>query len=533
MIASAIKKKTVKKFSSAGNQAIELLVGEEALSLLKDASFLNKWDHLHSRCSWATIFQSSSFVATWYRIYEAAFLPIVAKTEDAGKLTGLLTLAEDKNGLISGAGANQAEYQVWLTADAKDETFIKSALLEVHRHFPRKKIRLQYIPAGISLGWTREPIFHRCCFIKTSADPLMTIREPERTNELRKKNRREKINRLSRLGELKFERIRDYETFAAVFDELALQSDFRKGAMYNKVAFKTDPFKKKFLLAQFEQNNLHATVLKLNDTIIASNVSMRENNRLYLQGINSFAAPLARYSPGIIHFLLLGKLLAEEGVDVFDLTPGEDMYKGTLATDFTVAYTLSIGNSYHGFTNRFKSQVNNYLKNTASRIGVNIKTLKQLKRSFNDHKTKFMHAVKHGVTSLFLYFIHQMKWRRKITHHLAVRKHYTFSGPLLNVQKDNLKDLLDFDEQEIRYSVQEFLTDAMKRFEAGAHCYSWVEDSVLLACAWIAEPVDCSETGSDGISLSGIYCHPKARRRFSDFLQSIATKVSVDNYSDK
>src|SRR5687768_18143535 len=67
---------------------------------------------------------------------------------------------------------------------------------------------------------------------------------------------------------------------------------------------------------------------------------------LHLQGINSFAAAYARYSPGIIHFLLLGKLLAEEGVAVFDLTPGADAYKDTLATDRKSTRL----NSSHGYT---------------------------------------------------------------------------------------------------------------------------------------------------------------------------------------
>jgi hypothetical protein len=64
--------------------------------------------------------------------------------------------------------------------------------------------------------------------------------------------------------------------FSSIFDELTAQYDFRKAAMYNKAPFRKDPLKKKFLLALFEQQILHVTVLKLNDEIIASNVAAIE-----------------------------------------------------------------------------------------------------------------------------------------------------------------------------------------------------------------------------------------------------------------
>jgi hypothetical protein len=521
---------TVAASLPTGYPSTELLVGKDVFTLLEDTGFLKRWDHLYNNCPWATVFQSASFVASWYRVYENEFLPIVIKTEYAGKLTGLLTLAEDKSGLITGAGANQAEYQVWLTADANDETFIKQVLPEMQRFFPRKKFLLKYIPAGVPLGWIKkDPMWNKRCFVKTSPHPVMIINDDHLTSELKKKNRKEKINRLKRLGTLTFERISDYAAFESVFDELALQSDFRKGAMYNKVAFKTDLFRKKFLLTLFEQNNLHATVLKLNDKIIASNVSVSGNNRLHLQGLNSFATAYARYSPGIIHFLMLGKLLAEEGVAVFDLTPGADAYKDTLATDYTEAYTLSIGNNYHGFVNRLKFALNSYLKNTAAFVGVKRDTLKKWKGNIDLYKLKWMNAARQGFTASFACFFNKLKWRRKATTCWVVQKAFIGdTSGFLNIQKDNLKDLLDFDKRDTRYSQQQFLANAMQRFEEGAHCYSRAEEGVLLACAWVAECGNCDNTEMRKIWLSGLYCHPQGGEQFPFFLKSVVAEVAVD-----
>ena len=532
---SATKPKKVVSLFQHDLEGTELLSGEKVFNLLEDTRFLGEWNQLWKACLWATVFQSPSFVATWYRIYRKDFNPIVIRTIKAGKLTGLLTLAADKNGLITAAGANQAEYQVWLTADANDEQFIKNALLELRRVFPHKKVLLKYIPAGVSLSFAeKEGKWRRRCFIKTSAHPLMIVNSNRLTSELRKKNRKEKINRLSRQGELTFERINDYSLLASIFDELALQSDFRKGAMYNKIAFKTDPLRKEFLLSLFEQNAIHATVLKINDKIIASNVSMQSPNQVHLQGINSFDAAYARHSPGIIHFLMLGKMLAEEGVKVFDLTPGADPYKDMLATEHTKAATLSIGNSFHGFTGRLKYGIRNYLKNKAIGFGIKPQTLKKVQQDLTNYKTKIRNITPAGLVAMSTRFIEKLNRRSKVSKCWIVQYSALPTTGLLPIRKDNIQDLLEFDNHETWFSKQEYLADAMRRLETGEHCYSWVENGKLLGCAWLTNGKHTTAESAVGItegwfiSLSGLYYHQRGRTRLPIFLQSVAAELAAD-----
>jgi CelD/BcsL family acetyltransferase involved in cellulose biosynthesis len=540
-LTTSLKKiKVAESFDRPANRSTELLQGAAVFNLLEDPGFLDEWNRLYKICKWATVFQSPSFVTTWYRVYGNEFLPMLIKTEYGGKLEGLLTLAIDKNGLITGAGTNQAEYQVWLTANANDESFITNALLVLRRVFPQNRFLLKYIPAGVPLGFTKkDSAWNKRCFVKESPQPLMIINDDHLTRELKKKNRKEKVNRLKRLGALSFEKISDQAAFASVFDELALQSDFRKGALYNKVVFKTDPLRKKFLLSLFEQNNLHITVLKLNDKIIASNVSVSGNGQLHLQGINSFDAAYGRYSPGIIHFLFLGKLLAEEGVNIFDLTPGADAYKDTLATDYSVAYTLSIGNDYHGLINRLKFRLNSFGKKTAAIIGIKRDTIKKGRRRVTLYKAQLMHIARQGFGSLFSLVVNKLKTQSKTSTCWAVQKGFATSG-LLKIQKDNLNDLLDFDQRDVSYSKQEFLAAAMKRFEEGGHCYSWAEDGLLLACVWVdnvsastAEFKYGRETAGIFISFTGLYCHPNSHKQFSLFLRSVANVLSLGNPHDK
>jgi CelD/BcsL family acetyltransferase involved in cellulose biosynthesis len=532
---SATKPKKVVPLFQQDFEETELLTGEKVFNLLEDIRFLGEWNQLWKACPWATVFQSPSFVATWYRIYRKDFIPVVIRRISAGKLTGLLTLAVEKNGLITAAGANQAEYQVWLTADANDEQFIKNALLEVRRVFPHKKVLLKYIPAGVSLGFAeKEAKWRRRCFIKTSAHPLMMVNVNRLTCELRKKNRKEKINRLSRLGELTFERITDYPAFASIFDELALQSDFRKGAMYNKIAFKTDPLRKEFLLSLFEQNAIHATVLKVNEKIIASNVSMQSPNQVHLQGINSFDAAYARHSPGIIHFLMLGKMLAEEGVTIFDLTPGADPYKDMLATEHTKAATLSIGNNFHGFSGRLQYGIRNFLKNKAIAFGIKPQTLKKVQRNLTNYKTKIRNITPAGLAAMSTRFIEKLKRRSKVSKCWIVQYPALPTTGLLPIQKDNLQHLLEFDNHETWFSKQQYLADAMRRLEIGEHCYSWVENGKLLACAWLTNGKHATAESAIGktegwfVSLSGLYYHQKGRTRLSIFLQSVAAELAAD-----
>jgi len=444
--------------------------------------------------------------------------------------------------LITGAGAHLAEYQVWLTGKDDDESFIKNALVEVKKHFPKNRVQFKYIPAGASFSFAeKDPAWKKRSFIKTSRQPLMAIDDAYLTSELKKKNRREKVNRLKRQGELKFERITDYAAYEAAFDEMALQSDFRKGAVYNKVGFKSDPLRKQFLLSLFKHNILHVTVLKINDKIISSNVSTIGNGQIHLQGINSFDAAYAKHSPGILHFLMLGKLLVEEGegIPFFDLTPGGDGYKDILATEYSVGYVLSVGNYSHGAKKRRSIRYKVYVTKAAAAVGIRPDKLKKAKNNFGAQKRKLMYVAKQGTASWFAYLSFVLKKQKKTTDHWVAQRSAGTSG-LLSIQKDNINHLLNYDKRDVRYSLQEFLSNALRQIEEGAHCYTCTENGRLLACAWISAnkqasaPDDKLSEITDGtiVTLSNVYFHPRFNK-FTEFLQSMVNELAVDDPHDK
>jgi CelD/BcsL family acetyltransferase involved in cellulose biosynthesis len=525
------------KIGTAGQGTVELLIGEEVFGLLATDAFQADWDALYGACCWGTVFQSRHFVATWYQIYRSQYQPLLVRQVAGDRLTGLLTLARDSSGLIVGAGASQAEYQVWLSVSTPGEDFILPALAQVRRHFPGQGIQLKYIPGNTPLAWiSREKAWQKRCLLRACRQPLLRIDEGRIDQELKKKNRREKINRLKRMGELRFERVTDSQVFSAIFDELATQYDFRKGAMFNRLFFLGDPCRKAFLLALFRQNLLHATILRLNNDIIASNVGVMGKNWVHLQGINTHSPQYARYSPGILHFLMLGKLLAGEGTAVFDLTPGADPYKEALATDSGLAYELIIGNTYSRFATKIKNKLIHQIKLSSSRAGVNKDALRKLKWKARLLKERMQNAWHQGLLPALSAILTQIRAvKRTEVYQLETKGHPLPAAEAIKINRGSLKDLLEYDQQGARCTRWEFLADAMERLESGDHSYTWSEAGRLLGCAWLsgARPsttrdLPSMELPEGAAVLQGFYCHPAARHRWQAFLQAVAAQVARD-----
>ncbi|WP_162426743.1 GNAT family N-acetyltransferase [Pontibacter pudoricolor] len=465
----------------------ELLIGNQVFDLLSDPFFCIGWDTLYKNCSWGTVFQTREFVANWYKHYSTDYLPVIVKQTEGNSLTGLLTLAKDTQGNIVGAGSNQAEYQVWLTTESEKSSFINDAFHKLRNALPKAEITLKYVPGNAPVQQViSDDYWKRFCFSKKVEQPLLVIDKEQITRELKKKNRREKINRLKRFGNLKFEQITDRQEFINILDELAIQSDFRKGAMYNKTVFMDDPYRKPFLLSLFDSALLHTTLLKLDEKIIASNIGAASKGWVHLQGINTHSPIYAKYSPGILHFLMLGQLLAENGYSVFDLTPGRNAYKDSLATTYTNAFELTIGNKHSSANKSLNYKIAECLKYALSKLGVKHNTVRDLKQTGTIFRSKLKALRKADINFLAKSGLYSLRWGAKPSFYFyRVKGRATL--PRIKLNKDNLGDLLKYDQTGSTFTRWEFLMQAMKRFEAGQHVYTWCKDGQLLACAWQSE----------------------------------------------
>lgn len=515
----------------------ELLTGNQVLDLLSDLDFCAGWDTLYQTCSLSTVFQSRKFVANWYKHYSSNYLPVIIKQTKGRTLTGLLTMAKDSKGNLIGAGANQAEYQVWLTAETDNNSFIKDALHKLRNNFPKAEIILKYVPGNAPLqGIVSDNYWNRYCFRRTFKQPLLILDKERLTQELKKKNRREKINRLKRLGDLKFEQVTDRQNFINILDELAIQSDFRKGAMFNKTVFIEDTFRKPFLLSLFDSGLLHTTLLKLNGKVIASNVGAAGKGWVHLQGINTHSPIYARYSPGILHFLMLGNTLAEEGYSIFDLTPGTDAYKDSLATAYTNASELTIGSKSNVARKRFYYKISERLKDVLPKLGIHQSAVRELKQSGAVLKGKIKAMRTASIPSLIKNGLFNLSPGATSSLYFFNKRERTSSIKIL-ISQDNLGDLLKYNQSGSLITKWEFLMEAMKRFEAGQHAYTWCREGQLLACAWLSDTENtrlqvyaATELPDNAAVLHSFYIKP-AVSYIKRFIEAILFEVTREHDS--
>jgi CelD/BcsL family acetyltransferase involved in cellulose biosynthesis len=518
-------------------QGIEVLIGEEVFDELSDEGFQRGWDELYEACPWGTVFQSRGFVACWYRTYRHDYLPVLLRGGGEGRLTGLLALALPLGGggRLVGAGHFEAEYQCWLTAEAEGESFITAALAALQERLPGHALHLRFLPPGAPLAWaTADPHWRAQCVLEPARRPLMDMADPQLPKLLKLSGQnKSKLNRLRRLGEVRLERVTDAAAFSAMLGELAVQYDFRQGALFNKNRFREDPLKAVFLQELFRLGLLHATVLKVNEEVIAAMVAVSGQNWVHLQGLNIHSPLYARHSPGILHFFMLGKMLADEGAAVFDLTPGGDPYKERFATRHDVVHTLTIAANP---SIRRKKQIRKIIQAYLTQAGMRPMSVELgIKRKIYTIRKALLSAKEIGL-------IKTLSDQVKATWYAKFPKAYLIKLPQdpktqTTIRKDSLTDLLDFKSKGTSLTRWDFLEDAMRRLEAGEHSFTLARGGRLLACAWLRAPKAGAMAGrftlpEGAAALHGIYCHPDHIDEFDSFVsataQSISTELNID-----
>jgi hypothetical protein len=161
-------------------------------------------------------------VKTWYNIYHEK-TPILITDWNGRYMTGLLALSFFGKNSISAAGFDQAEYQVWLSTPESNDSFISKTISELFIKFPRKVLHLKYLPSKTPISFFEQSLnFKNQYYLKAYVQPLIQKNKIQLESELKKKNRKEKINRLKRIGDLQFYEIKNIDEFRKNFDEMAM-----------------------------------------------------------------------------------------------------------------------------------------------------------------------------------------------------------------------------------------------------------------------------------------------------------------------
>lgn len=479
---------------------IDVLAGAAALSAITDRGFLAEWVQLWDSCPWATAFQGPAFVSTWYSHYSDTHRPLLFVGRDStDRLVGLLALAAELTGdrSLIAAGGWQAEYQCWICEAQLVSLFMNQVLRRIADEGTHMTLELRYLPHDAPRAFLSDlpsGVRHQ---LQARRDPVVDLVERDRLERMLKgKSVRNQLNRLSRVGAVRFERVFDTEPALELLPELAVFCDFRNGALRGVEPFRSDARKMGFWKAMLRNHDCcHLSVLRVGDEICAAHLGIASRSTLHL-GIMGFNPAFAQFSPGKLlnGYLAIG--LASEGFITMDLTPGADSYKEHLATTsreaaevtfyFTaLPYVLSTG----------KQRLKLRMKQFIDGLGVRPDSVRAMARIGYDTSLDALRRIRSRV-------------RRGLREETVELRAYSLEFPMRvalepspNVKVNSLASLLEYQPVRGLCSRQEFLKDSLARIEAGEIAFTVAENGRLVHWGWLVRQQSVSSLCEVGVDL--------------------------------
>lgn len=504
--------------------AVEMLVGTEALLELENTCFKSQWDQLSNKCMWGTVYQSRAFVSAWYTLYQNQYVPIIVRSFNEGNLTGLLTVTKEHGSkIIHVAGVRAAHYQTWLAAQDQGEKFIKNAIKLLRREFPFHEINFYNTPPQTPINWAKhDATWKYHCTVRAFERPLMDFRKPTISNIINSKRLRKRINQIKKAGCFQFEHVTSFARFAQTLNILADQHDFRKAAKYNWLEFRVDPLKKKFLLELFDLGLLHVTLLTLNGNIIASIVDLIGNNKwIHGSEIATHCCSHAKYSPGIVNFLLLGQHLLHKGYHVYDLTPGHDSYKRKLSNAHDFVHEIKIKGTFQTFLScNIVLPIRAITRSALVKSNLSTKKLKDKAYLFSYQ----LKSVKPAplITGVLASLIQDKK---KSVTKVAVPAYQTHLP--VEIKTNSLSDLLDYEPVKGEKHKWDFMADAMHRLEKEEIPFTISRNGRLLFCCWLPKQnvYQNPDLSKVSVVLQELYYQHTEDLKLKDVLANVASLI--------
>lgn len=455
-----------------GQLAISVLLGEDAFRWLESRENRDAWDALYRTCLWSTVYLSRDFFQVWAAHYGDEWNPVLILGKDrGGTVRGVAPLAT-RSDLLTGAGAQQAEYQGWLSSNGDAEGFLRGALERLFRTFPGRRLRLSYLPPAMPVqavqGACRE--FPRIV-TRSHSRPLLRLDPGSLQKVLSKKNNRSKLNRLNRRGDMEIRGFDTAEELASVLDQIISMYDFRQGAVNDSTPFAEDERKRAFLLDWMRAvpSQLHASCMTLDGRPVAAHIGANSSAETHL-AILAHSPLYSPFSPGKLHLYQSALLLAQEGREWLDLTPGGDPWKERFATDHDAVLELT----------GFSSSLEAIRFRVLERIGAIARTL-LLKTGLSPSAVKSFLARLRNMRPALLF-----PRRSECRIYRLEREHFT-ADDSDGVRINALDQLLRYEPAPGGQNRKNFLSTALSRLESGATVYSIADDQKLICHGWITE----------------------------------------------
>jgi CelD/BcsL family acetyltransferase involved in cellulose biosynthesis/RimJ/RimL family protein N-acetyltransferase len=508
-----------------------LKVGADALAFLSDRTTAPEWDRLRAACPWASVFQSFPVVDAWYRLYAERFQPVVVVSRDStARMTGVLALATpagSATGSLVGAGDIHAEYQPWLSTPERGASFIEGALETIAAASRFPSLRLAFLSSAVPLDWVREGSSRWSPYAELREFPsgFMEVGpESECAATLKKKRYRSRLKWLERDGEVRFERITEPARLGALLDEFTILCDLRQAAVNDSMPFHGDALKRPLHEQWFDPLRiLHVTELRAGPHLVSAQLNILDagGSRLLL-GVIGHAPRYAKYSPGTLHVLLLGDLIAREGMKELDLSPGGE-YKDRFASRSEPAYSLSVRFST---TSARAAAIGRRIRTSAVRAARSAGITPERQERLISVARRMARPPVYRLPLAAGRRVRRACWEdielRLYTHDLRTLPELPAPGHQ-RVTCDRIPDLLTYAPWDAAApSRREFLATALERLERGEHAYTVIDGAHVVHIGWLIERQERAqfdEVGqtytprSDATVLYDFVTHPSARGR--------------------
>jgi len=459
---------------------LEVLQGKSVAGWLRHAGNAESWDQLYRACPWSTLFLSRGFFELWIKHYDQVWNPVLILAKDSeGTLRALMPLCA-RNGLITGAGAHQAEYQGWLGERRQIAAFLKAALQRISETFQGYHVRFRYLPPKMPSAAILSLCKQMPKMVATAhLRPLLKLDPNLVENKLRKKSNRSRLNRLKLAGNLVFVRVRKPDAFDACLDQLIPMYDFRQGAVNDSQPFRDDPRKEAFFRDWFRYlpEQLHVTCMQLDGRLIGAHIGANSMTETHL-AILAHLPQYARQSPGKLNLYQSAEALAAEGKQWLDLTPGGDAWKERFATHHDQVMELDVyTRERDARLTVFQRSAGKALRTLLIRLNIAPSRIKSL-----------LNKIRHAVHAVRQTRLEQLLPRRTECRIYRLELH-GFDAPrdMDVAHVDALQDLLRFEPDEHGKTKQRFLSRALSRLESGETAYTVVEGQRLTYLGWVAE----------------------------------------------
>ena len=454
---------------------IRILDASDVARVLSDRDRFAEWQQLARACPWATAYQTPAFARSWYAVYRPTFAPLIVEGRAPnGALVGLLALAIGRrNEQVVAVGAPHALYQGWIATPAASD-FILGALAACGRELSVDQLTLRHLPKGTPLDWMHRIRGGVRLATRAVRRGLVSLDDITVEASLHHDVNGAEPGRL--------ETLTARPQLEAVIGEIASQCDLRGAARNGGMPFRDDPQTRQLYLTLIDEPGLlHAAVLKVGDTVVASHVGVINGPSVSLGLVTCSPAHAAR-SPRRLLLLLLARQLHDEGYRVLDLNPGDDEARNRFATHSDHVHTLTV------FLRRRA-----YAGHAAARLAARA-----------PHRTlavtgiaSRVSEVRRRVSSLGLAPSLLAALQGRLARCWSLREFRMYGLPAsevpktesgANLRRDAIDDLLlyrPFSANEM--TVKDFLAEAVRRLEEGQHVYTFAADGVLLHYSWLIE----------------------------------------------